>query len=673
MSDALVVSDPSQALVLADARHEHELAIYDAEGAKRKGKWASSVAAKKGKRWGLKEDKPFKPLPYVEIPVGLSDAEVDQFLREQRLEDLHKKIQLQQLEDVDPDIRPPSPPPLYDRQGNRLNTREIRVKKAMLAEYNRLIRYMVKNLQDYQPPENWRPQRLVKKVIIPYEKWPNASFMGVIIGARGVNHKRLQDATGCRIFIRGKDISDKFQTDEELQMPQHVHIEGDTEEQIEKASELLAPLLNPESPEFEYARTHGMQQVALVNGFTLKKSENRCGVCGALGHLGFDCPETEKLNYKMANVTCTICGDKGHVASDCKVAMEQHKKENVDWKEEAEKKRAMDAEYDKMMNELGLSSGKGTSKGNASATPSVGGAATASDGSANGAKAAAALLALPPSGKAPVLVRPCVQAPSEKEVALSAGGGSSSSVSVPTPPPPPAPRPPGQVQQPGLVSQHGQSVPVPKLVPPPPRPPRPQRPWGKGASLPADADISIACPRRLTQRLFSNGKSVLYDIGRETATRVWLHQRPDSEGGPCFAVTGSLEGREKAKLHLRAWLDVNSGGISGAPALQSPPWQQQSTGGGSVPPAGFPPAGFPPGFPPGMDSSVPDGFPPGFPPASGFPPAGFPPSFPPGMGAGRPSWMSEAPAPAAAFPAGQGVGPPSPPQMVMSAEAYDEI
>ncbi|CAJ1378582.1 unnamed protein product [Effrenium voratum] len=189
---------------------------------------------------------------------------------------------------VEPDIRPPSPPPIYDRQGNRLNTREIRIRKAMLAEYNRLIRYMLKYVEGYVPPDGWKPQRLVKKIIIPYEKYPNASFMGVIIGARGVNHKRLQEASGCRIFIRGKDIGDKWQTDEEIHMPQHVHIEGETEEQIQVATDLVMPLLNPESPEFEYARTHGMQQLALVTGFTLKKSEQRCGVCGAIGHLGRD-------------------------------------------------------------------------------------------------------------------------------------------------------------------------------------------------------------------------------------------------------------------------------------------------------------------------------------------------------------------------------------------------
>eukprot|EP00913_Durusdinium_trenchii_P016979 g15964.t1 len=146
-------------------------------------------------------------------------------------------------------------------------------------------------------------------------------------------------------------------------MPQHVHIEGETEEQILHCERLVEPLLNPESPEFEYARTHGMQQLAMVNGepdclelsfvsfvaailpgFSLNKAEQRCGICGALGHLGFECPETNNQNYKMANVTCTICGDKGHVASDCKKAAEINKRENVDWKAMAEKKAQMDKE-----------------------------------------------------------------------------------------------------------------------------------------------------------------------------------------------------------------------------------------------------------------------------------------------------------------------------------------
>jgi splicing factor 1 len=310
--DDLVASDLTQAIVLAGVRHEETLATFD-EGPKRKSRWSECKVLKKGKRWGLPDDKPYKPLPYVDLPIGMSTIEIDQFLREQRLEDLHRKIQGHEMEDVDADIRPPSPPPVYDKAGNRLNTRDIRIRKAMTAEYNRLIRFMIKHVDGYLPPVDWKPAKLLKKIIIPIEKFPQAPFMGVIIGPRGVNHKRLQETTGCKIFIRGRDIGDKWQSDEEAAMPQHVHIEGETEDQILTAERLIEPLLNPESPEFEYARTHGMQQLAMVHGYSLNKAEQRCGICGALGHLGYECPETNVQNYKMANVTCTICGDKGHV------------------------------------------------------------------------------------------------------------------------------------------------------------------------------------------------------------------------------------------------------------------------------------------------------------------------------------------------------------------------
>ncbi|CAK0881305.1 unnamed protein product [Prorocentrum cordatum] len=346
-----VASDLTQAIVLAGVRHDETLQTFE-EGPKRRSRWSECKVAKRGKRWGLPDDKPYKPLCYVDLPMGLTEKEIDQFLREQRLEDLHRKIQAHELEDMDPDIRAPSPPPVYDKAGNRLNTRDMRIRKAMTAEYNRLIRYMIKHVDGYLPPVDWKPAKLLKKIIIPIEKFPQAPFMGVIIGPRGVNHKRLQETTGCKIFIRGRDIGDKWQSDEEAAMPQHVHIEGDTEEQILSAERLIEPLLNPESPEFEYARTHGMQQLAMVNGFTLNKAEQRCGICGALGHLGFECPETNNQNYKMANVVCTICGDKGHVASDCKKTAEANKAQNVDWKAMAEKKAQMDKDYGDMMSDL---------------------------------------------------------------------------------------------------------------------------------------------------------------------------------------------------------------------------------------------------------------------------------------------------------------------------------
>ncbi|KAF4731512.1 hypothetical protein FOZ62_027271, partial [Perkinsus olseni] len=257
------------------------------------------------------------------------------------------------LELGDPDIRPPSPPPTYDQAGTRTNDRTTRVKKAMEGEHNRLVRYMMATVRDYMPPETWSKARLVKKIIIPQKKYPDVPFMAIIVGARGTNHKRLQMESGCRIEIRGKGINAMNQTIEEQNMPQHVHIEGDTEANLIKATALLEPLLDPTHPDFARARALGLEQLAVVNGYTTQLQHIRCGLCQAMGHHASQCPEFNnvEMSYKMADVKCEICGDKGHATIDCpqKGTAQQQSKE---WREGAEERAKVDQEYADLINNL---------------------------------------------------------------------------------------------------------------------------------------------------------------------------------------------------------------------------------------------------------------------------------------------------------------------------------
>ncbi|CAD7929216.1 unnamed protein product [Amoebophrya sp. A25] len=351
MTDRLAIGDADQMMQLAV--NESNSKQIETADKMRKTRFAP-VARQKGNRWGSAEDKPYKPLPYIDMPIGLSDKEVDQFLREQRLEELTDKIRRNILEDVEPDIRPPSPPPVYDRMGNRINTRDVRIRKNMLNEQNRLVRYMQKNVPGYVPPPDFRPQKLAKKLIIPVEKYPNAPFVPVILGARGANHKKLQEITGCKIMIRGRGMEEKYQSEEDSGLPLHVHIEADHEEQIECADKLIVPLLNPDTEDFARAQQIGLESLAKVNGFTVALHERKCGICGATGHTGFECPENEGgTGWKMANVVCAICGDRGHVTSDCPQAARDRVETNVNWKAEAAKKMEADRLYKEMMSDFG--------------------------------------------------------------------------------------------------------------------------------------------------------------------------------------------------------------------------------------------------------------------------------------------------------------------------------
>eukprot|EP01067_Filipodium_phascolosomae_P007151 Filipodium_phascolosomae@DN5652_c0_g1_i1.p1 len=147
--------------------------------------------------------------------------------------------------------------------------------------------------------------------------------MGLIIGPRGCNHKRLEQESGCQIAVRGKGTLKEgkrtdHQTEEEANMPMHVHISADSEERLDKAISLIEPLLDPGHPMHEEFKKAGLEQLAVVNGFQLNKAEMRCNCCGAQGHQAWECPDMQEVNVKRVELQCQICGDKGHPTSDCK-------------------------------------------------------------------------------------------------------------------------------------------------------------------------------------------------------------------------------------------------------------------------------------------------------------------------------------------------------------------
>ncbi|KAL8274652.1 hypothetical protein Esti_001367 [Eimeria stiedai] len=275
-------------------------------------------------RFPLK-DKPFLPPPFVDLPIGMTPLQVDRFLREQRLDELHRKLNAGILEFFDADIRPPSPPPIYDRNGGRVNTRDVRVRTAMQNEMQRLCEFMVNNLEGFTPPPDYRPTKKIRRIEFPHEKYPDYNFMGIIIGPRGCNHKRLEAESGCTISVRGRGTQKEgkrdHQTDEEACMPMHVHIMGDTDEAVERAVALVEPLLDPLHPAHEEFKRRGLEQLALVNGVNYSDlDQRRCAICQALGHLAHECPDNQELQpFKRPEVRCAICGDMGHVTMDCKM------------------------------------------------------------------------------------------------------------------------------------------------------------------------------------------------------------------------------------------------------------------------------------------------------------------------------------------------------------------
>ena len=72
----------------------------------------------------------------------------------------------------DPSRRSPSPEPMYNSEGKRLNTREWRARKRIEEDRHEAIQQMVKLNPQYQVPPDYKPPevKIQDKIPIPYGK-----------------------------------------------------------------------------------------------------------------------------------------------------------------------------------------------------------------------------------------------------------------------------------------------------------------------------------------------------------------------------------------------------------------------------------------------------------------------------------------------------------------------
>lgn len=189
--------------------------------------------------------------------------------------------------------RSPSPQPIYDRNGIRLNTREVREKEKLTDERSFLIEELLKADVTFRPPPDYRPKKKERKIFIPQKDYPGYNFIGLIIGPRGNTQKRMQKETNTKIAIRGRgsvkegaarDPKYDYGEDEEL----HVLITGDTQKDVDDAAQMIEDLLVPTDEARNEHKRLQLRELAALNG-TLKDDQH-CYLCGQSGHRQFECP-----------------------------------------------------------------------------------------------------------------------------------------------------------------------------------------------------------------------------------------------------------------------------------------------------------------------------------------------------------------------------------------------
>ncbi|GFQ05068.1 branchpoint-bridging protein [Phtheirospermum japonicum] len=300
---------------------------------------------KRKSRWADEQPKTTVQLPdFMKDFTGGIEFDPETQALNSRLLEISRKLQSgMPLDDRPEGARSPSPEPVYDVMGVRINTREYRAREKLNGERQQIISEIIKKNPAYKPPADYRPPKLQKKLYIPMKEYPGYNFIGLIIGPRGNTQKRMERETGAKIVIRGKGSVKEGRLQQKRDMKHdpaenedlHVLVEADTQDALDAAAGMVEKLLQPVDEVLNEHKRQQLRELAALNGTI--RDEEYCRLCGEPGHRQYACPS--RLSTFKSDVLCKICGDGGHPTIDCPVKNTTGKK--------------MDDEYQNFLAELG--------------------------------------------------------------------------------------------------------------------------------------------------------------------------------------------------------------------------------------------------------------------------------------------------------------------------------
>jgi len=214
--------------------------------------------------------------------------------------------------------RPASPPPEYDRNGKRTNTREQRKVHELEVERTLAVLEALHTIPGYVPPPTMtRLTKLSRKVFLPVRTYPHINFIGLLLGPRGNALRAMEAESGAKIGIRGrgsvKEGGRSATSNEDL----HCVVTAESQAGLDRAEQLIeqvvqTAVMTPEHKN-DFKRLQ-LRELAVLNG-TLRDFENElCGFCRQPGHRKYDCPERKEIQRTSQ---CRRCGEMGHFEKDC--------------------------------------------------------------------------------------------------------------------------------------------------------------------------------------------------------------------------------------------------------------------------------------------------------------------------------------------------------------------
>src|SRR5271170_7063854 len=258
----------------------------------------------------------------------MTPEQIDAYALQLRIQEITEKLY---INDVVPTYRErsPSPPPTYDNQGRRTNTREVRHKQKLENERHSLITKAARTIPGFKPPHDYRrTTKTEEKIYIPVNEFPEVKFIGLLLGCRGKDLKDMEAKSGAKIFIRGKGSVKEGKSRKEgmrslVEEDLHCLIKADSEDKVATAVALVQEVIETAASMPEEQNEHKRRQmidVAKANGTYRDDEAQRCLNCGEQGHRKYNCPQTSTFK---ANVVCYRCNQSGHLQRDCKADITQ--------------------------------------------------------------------------------------------------------------------------------------------------------------------------------------------------------------------------------------------------------------------------------------------------------------------------------------------------------------
>jgi splicing factor 1 len=178
---------------------------------------------KKRNRWGDATDNKaagLMGLPTA-IMANMTSEQLEAYTLHLRIEEISQKLRINDVVPADGDryvfaiprrvlcvqtniCRSPSPPPQYDNQGRRVNTRESRYRKKLEDERHKLVEKAMKTIPNYHPPSDYRrPTKTQEKVYVPVNDYPEINFSMIA-------NPRFQTSNFCLNALMSSSFTNRF-------------------------------------------------------------------------------------------------------------------------------------------------------------------------------------------------------------------------------------------------------------------------------------------------------------------------------------------------------------------------------------------------------------------------------------------------------------------------------